>query len=300
MNFIDSSISKVDRFQQRHKPLAFIYAVIKKYGDDRAGYQAALLTYYGFLALFPLLLVLTTVTDSLMGKNPELAETVIRGLTDYFPQLGNQLASRVHGLNSSGAPLIAGLLFALYGTRGVADVFQNGVRKIWGIPDSQREGFPKAQLKSLALIIIGGLGFITASILAGVTSAAAPGLAPDVLSALLNLFLLFGLFLFLLNFSLPRHVPFKDTRLAAFVAATGLVLLQLLGGYILTHELKTLDALYSYFALALGLIFWIYLQSQMMFYAVEVAAVKSQKYWPRSLNEPADKESNSNTRATKP
>jgi uncharacterized BrkB/YihY/UPF0761 family membrane protein len=275
MNFINTAVKKVDRFQQRHRPLAFIYAVIKKYGDDGAGYQAALLTYYGFLALFPLLLVLTTVTDSLIGKNPELAGTVIKGLTDYFPLLGNQLASRVHGLNSSGWPLIAGLLFALYGTRGVADVFQLGVRKIWGIPASQRDGFPKAQLKSLAIVIVGGFGFIVAS---------------DVLSTFLNLFVLFWLFVFLLNFSLPRHVSFKDTRLAAAVAAIGLVTLQLVGGYILTHELKSLDALYSYFAIALGLLFWIYLQSQMLFYAVEIAAVKSQKKWPRSLNEPtADK-----------
>jgi membrane protein len=290
MNFINTAVKKVDRFQQRHRPLAFIYAVIKKYGDDGAGYQAALLTYYGFLALFPLLLVLTTVTDSLIGKNPELAGTVIKGLTDYFPLLGNQLASRVHGLNSSGWPLIAGLLFALYGTRGVADVFQLGVRKIWGIPASQRDGFPKAQLKSLAIVIVGGFGFIVASILAGISAAAAPGPAPDVLSTFLNLFVLFWLFVFLLNFSLPRHVSFKDTRLAAAVAAIGLVTLQLVGGYILTHELKSLDALYSYFAIALGLLFWIYLQSQMLFYAVEIAAVKSQKKWPRSLNEPtADK-----------
>ena len=29
-------------------------AVVKKYGDDEGGRQAALITYYGFLSIFPL------------------------------------------------------------------------------------------------------------------------------------------------------------------------------------------------------------------------------------------------------
>ena len=57
----------------------------------------------------------------------------------------------------------------------------------------------------------------------------------------------------------------------------------MLGGYLLKRELKNLDALYSYFALALGLLFWIYIQVQVLFYSLEIAAVRSQNLWPRSL-----------------
>jgi uncharacterized BrkB/YihY/UPF0761 family membrane protein len=87
----------------------------------------------------------------------------------------------------------------------------------------------------------------------------------------------------MINFSLPKHISLAETRIGAVFAAIGLVILQLLGGYILAHELKSLDALYSYFAISLGLLFWIYLQSQMLFYAVEISVVSSQKLWPRSL-----------------
>lgn len=76
----------------------------------------------------------------------------------------------------------------------------------------------------------------------------------------------------------------KEVRPGAIAAAIGLVILQSLGGYILTRELKSLDALYSNFAIPLGLLFWIYLQAQMLYYAAEIAVVSSKRQWPRSLS----------------
>jgi membrane protein len=55
---MEGVLQAADRFQQRHGVLGFPVAVIKKFGDDEAGKHAALLAYYyGFLSLFPLLLV---------------------------------------------------------------------------------------------------------------------------------------------------------------------------------------------------------------------------------------------------
>ena len=289
MKQVQRLIDKLDAYQQRHRVTAFGYAVIKKYGEDGAGQQAALLTYYGFLSLFPLLLVLTTITGVVIGNHPQLEATIIDGLTDYFPLLGNQLSSHIHGLHSTGFPLLVGILFTLYGTRGVADAWRRGVQNLWGVPKRQRAGFPKSLLKSFVVVMVGGLGFILASILAGLASAAGHGIAFWTLSVAINLFILFWLFTFLLNFNLPRHIAFREIWVGAAAAAIGLVILQTLGGYILAHELKGLDALYSYFALALGLLFWIYLQAQMLYYAVEIAAVSSKKLWPRSFTEPVAK-----------
>ncbi len=277
-------IAWFNSYQQRHRPLAFSYAVIKKYGEDTAGSHAALLTYYGFLSLFPLLLVLTTITDSLVGSHPHLEATLIKGITGYFPLLGSQLSSHVHGLHSSGLALVVGIVFTLYGARGVADAFRQGIQHVWQIPKAQHDGFPTSLFKNLGIIIIGGAGFIAASVCAGLTSSAGHGLAFRGLSLSVNLFLLFWLFTFLLNFSLPRPVPKREIQIGAAVAAIGLVLLQSIGGYILARELKSLDALYSYFALALGLLFWIYLQAQLFYYAVEIAIVRSRKLWPRSVD----------------
>jgi YihY family inner membrane protein len=284
MNSLRKIIHKLDGYQQLHRTTAFGYAVIKKYGEDEAGSRAALLTYYAFLSLFPLLLLLTTIANNVIGNHPHLQATLIKGITNYFPLLGNQLADHVHGLHRNGLALAAGVLFTIYGARGVADAFRKGVQHIWQVPEAQRDNFPGSLIKSLCLLIVGALGFITASILAGLAAAAGHSLAFRGLSVLLNMFILFWLFNFLLDFSLPRHLPIKETRVGAAAAAIGLVVLQALGGYILARELKNLDALYSYFAIALGLIFWLYLQAQILYYSMEIAYVSSHKLWPRSID----------------
>ena len=283
MKSINKLVQSLDRWQQGFRPTAFLVAVIKKFGKDQAGYAAALLTYYSFLSLFPLLLILTTVTNGLIGKHPHLEATVIHGLTNYFPLLGQQLSSHVHSLHGSGLALLVGVLVAIYGTHGVADVFRRNVQDMWGVPQKDRAGFPKSTLRSLVLIIVGGLGFLVASLSSTLASAGGHGLAFATLAVLINLFLLFWLFTFLLNYSLPSHVSLKEIQPGALSAAIGLVILQAAGARILKHELQNLDALYSYFAVALGLLFWIYLQAQMLYYSVEIAVVSSRKLWPRSL-----------------
>lgn len=243
-----------------------------------------MLTYYAFLALFPLLLVITTITTYIVGAHSGLQKTVLHATTNYFPVLGNQLASHVHGIQKSGVALAVGILFTLYGARGVADIFRQTVRRLWGIPRSEDEGFPKSLLNSMAIIGVGGFGFIAAAIFAGITGSVGSGLAFRILAAIVNFGILFWLFSFLINISLPKQVTYKQIRLGAINAAVGLVILQSLGGYILSRELKSLDALYSYFAIALGLLFWIYLQARMLCYAIEVAAVRSHRLYPRSLS----------------
>ena len=283
MTTISKIIYHVDRLQRRHKVFAFPYAVIKKYGEDEAGYQAALLTYYGFLALFPLLLVVITVSEKILVNNPSAQNTVLHSITNYFPVLGGQLASHIHSIGGGGYALAVGILFTFYGARGAAAAFTHGVHHIWNVPKKDRDGFPKSLLKNLTLLLIGGIGFIAASVISGIAAGAGHGLMFRALSIFMNLIILFSLFTFLINYSLPKHISFKETRLGAAVCAVGLVMLQLLGGYILTRHLKTLDALYSYFAITLGLLFWIYLQAQLLMYAIEISIVSSHRLWPRSL-----------------
>jgi uncharacterized BrkB/YihY/UPF0761 family membrane protein len=75
----------VDRLQQRHGLIAFVFAVVKKFGDDRGGNLAALITYYGFVSLFPLLLVGVTVLGYVLQGNDELQHRVLDSALANFP-----------------------------------------------------------------------------------------------------------------------------------------------------------------------------------------------------------------------
>ena len=70
MNVIERRLRAADRFQQRYPVLAFPVAVWSKFNDDQAGNLAALISYYAFAALFPLLLVLVTVLNIVLKNNP--------------------------------------------------------------------------------------------------------------------------------------------------------------------------------------------------------------------------------------
>jgi membrane protein len=74
---IEQVLRAADRFQQRHSALGFPVGVVKKFGDDQAGKHAALLAYYGFFSLFPLLLVFVTVLGYALADNPGLQQRLI-------------------------------------------------------------------------------------------------------------------------------------------------------------------------------------------------------------------------------
>lgn len=283
MNIIEHNLDKIDKFQRTHRTLAFPYAVIKKYGEDHGGYQAVLLTYYAFLSLFPLLLVVTTVAHVLLRSDSPLNQRIISGITNYFPIIGNQLQHDVHGFSGTGLPAILGLLFLFYGARGVADAFRHAANNIWHVPMRQRSGYLPARARSASMVAGGGLGFIASAVIASYATLAGHSLLLRLPFILASAAVLFYTFLFLIKMALNRPVHLHDIRAGAAVATVGLLIMQGLGGYIVTHELKHLDSLYGTFAVVLGLFFWLYLQAQLIIYAMEIDTVRVLKLWPRRL-----------------
>jgi membrane protein len=284
MKHLKRFIERLDDFQRRHKFVAFCFAVIKKYSEDQMGNQAALLTYYAFMSLFPLLLVLATVTQLVVLHNAQLENSILHGATSYFPVLGNQLATHIHSLHKNGLALLIGTVIILYGARGVADVFRRGVNRVWYRSSSSGMNIFESAWVSMKIICAGGIGLVVAAISAGLAATAGHGLVFRLLSICISAFILFWIFMYLLRLSLLPKTPFRELRLAASCAVIGLIVLQIVGGFILIHVLKNLDALYSIFATTLGLIFWLYLQAQAIYYAIEIAATHEKLLWPRSLS----------------
>ncbi len=283
MDFIQRLLKKVDAYQRKRVLLSFPYAVIKKYGEDQGGYQAALLTYYGFLSLFPLLLVLTTLTQWLLRGDSHVRSRIVASATSYIPILGSQLQNSSHGFSKTGLPLIIGLLALAYGTRGVADAFRHTVNTVWEVPITERSGFFPALARSFSIIGLGGLGFLGSAIIASYATTSGHDYELRILYVAISAFVLFGSFLFVIKTALSMRVSLKEIWVGAAVATVGLLILQALGVYIITHELKNLNNLYGTFAVVLGLLFWLYLQTKLVVYAIEIDAVRIMKLWPRNI-----------------
>jgi membrane protein len=277
-------VTRIDTFQQGHRASAFIYAVIKKYGDDSAGHQAALLTYYGFLSLFPLLLVATSVVDFIAQRNVHLRDRLLTDATSYFPVVGRQLQDNI-GSSRTGLALVVGLLFAVYGARGIADAVRGALDAAWGTPQRKRTGFPMGLIKSLGLLFGAGLGLLLTTVLAGYATATLGHSWIFRLVPLgINAGLLYLIFMYVFLLGPSRRRPRRDLRLGAVAMVAGLLILQTVGGYLITHELRNMSGAYGQFALVLTLMFWIYLLAQVFMYSVEINVVHAHGLWPRSLS----------------
>jgi YihY family inner membrane protein len=279
---INRTAKKVDGWQQRHAPVAFVHAVIKKYGEDNGGYQAALLTYYGFLSLFPLLLVLVTILQLWFRNDPAVKAEVATSVGHFFPLLGSQLQTQIHGIRSAGVGLVIGLLITLYGARGAADAFRFGLDNMWQIPKNKRAGFPKNILHSLAILAAGLAGFAATAAVSGFTASLGHAWWSKALANVLGFLILAFVLGYAFRIATMGRIRYRFMLVGASIAAFIMQLLLSFGGIVLSHELQRLDSVYGTFAVVLGLFFWMYLLAQVVMLGAEIDTVRHFGLWPRS------------------
>src|SRR5215831_13490249 len=176
MNAVTKVVDTADRVQRRQPWLAFPVAVFKKFGDDRAGNLAALIAYYGFLSIFPLLLLLLTVLDMTLRNDPALKQDLINSALSQYPIIGSQIVTQIqknpNSLPSTGLPLAASIIFLLLGARGVAGAMRNALCEVWAVPKDKRLGFPLSLLSDIALVLVVGVGLVVTTTLSGLAGGA--------------------------------------------------------------------------------------------------------------------------------
>jgi membrane protein len=288
MNAVKKLIAALDRLQQSQPWLAFPIAVWKKFGEDQAGNLAALIAYYGFASLFPLLLVLVTVLDIVLAHDPTLKTKVLDSAFVHFPVIGDQLKSTAqgHALPGTGIALAIGIILTFLGARGVAAAAQNALNTVWGVPLSRRAGFPWSLLKQLGMILAVGIGLLVTTLLSGLAASALGGAASQIgaiaVSAVLNV----GVFWLGFRLAVEREIKGRQMLPGAVLSAIFWQILQLLGTYLVSHTVSKSSSTYGVFAVVLGLLAWLYLQAQFTLYAVEANVVGVRRLWPRSLAPP--------------
>jgi YihY family inner membrane protein len=285
MGGIRSVLTKADRYQREHAWLGFPIAVFKKFGEDRAGQLAALVAYYGFFSLFPLLLALVTITGIALANNPDLQEEILDSALAQFPVIGEQIRENVRALKGSGLALAIGLGAALWSGLAGIKAAQNGMDSIWNVPVKHQPSFPVAILRAVAMLVTLGLFLLLSSFLGGVAA------GTETRATWLQVVGVAGSFLlnFLVFWVAFRVLTVEDVSWGAVFpgALAGAVLwsaLQALGGYIIGHRLESASEVYGVFAVVIGLLTWLYLGAQAVLLTAEVNVVRAKGLWPRSLD----------------
>lgn len=272
-----------DRFQQRHRWIGFPFAVVQKYADDQAGYLAATITYYGFFAVFPLLLVLTTSLGFVLQGHPHLERQIVDSALGQFPVIGPQLSRG--SLHGSTVALALGLAAALWAGMGVFLAAENAMNHLWGVPFKRRPDALRARARALLLLLVLGGGALATTILASFATVGARfGLAWKLGSLGCSTALDVGLFWLGFRLLTAREVSWRQLRGGAIAAGLLYALLQTLGGYYVGHTLKHAGNVYGTFGLVIGLLSWIYLSAHITLLAAEANIVATRRLWPRSFS----------------
>jgi membrane protein len=277
-------VSRFDAYQRRHRWLGVPIAVVYKFVDDQGGYLAASITYYGFLSLFPLLLIFSTVLGFLLPGNPALQQQLIDSALGQFPIIGDQLGSTAQPLRGSGWGLTIGILVALYGGLGVAVAIQNAFNQVWGVPVHRRPDPVRARLRSLLLLGLLGLGVLLTTALSAVVAVGerfGPGLriGAVVLAVITNA----ALFVLAFRALTTRKVAIREVLPGSVLAAVAWQILQSLGAIYVDYQLRGTSQVYGLFGIVLGLLGWIYVEAVVIVLAAELNAVLARRLWPRAL-----------------
>jgi YihY family inner membrane protein len=282
------TVQGVDRFQRRHAWAGFPFAVVKKYGDDQAGYLAALIAYYGFFSVFPLMLVFVSVLGIVLANNPQLRQEIIDSALAQFPIVGPTIAEEVHAITGNAVALTIGIVTALWAGLGVVQATQNAMNQVWDIPRKDRPNFFISRLRSLLMLFVLGTTLLASTFFSGLATARSSN-AAVILTWEIGLSLVFNLVLFLLIYRVLTRLDlrWRDVLPGAIVAAVLWTALQGVGGYFVEHTINRASNVYgTTLALVIGLLVWIYLGGQLTLLCAEINVVRARRLWPRSLVQP--------------
>lgn len=281
---------RVDRFQRRHPAAGFPIAVFYKYLDDDGHFLAALITYYGFLSLFPTLLLLATVLGLVLAGDPGLQQRLLDSALGEFPVIGPQMA-RPEGLGGGVTGIVVGGAVALYGALGLGQAVQHAMNNAWAVPRHRRPDPITSRGRGLLLLFTLGLLLLASTVLSALGTGAAAyggGFSGGVHVLLTVASVLANAAVVVLGFRITtaRKLTNRQVLPGALTAAVLWQLLQSFGGVYVASVVANASAVDAVFALVLGLIAFIYLSAVALVLCVEIDVVRVDRLYPRALMTP--------------
>lgn len=286
-------VSSVDETQRRTPAIGFPLAVIYKFFDDQGNYLAVILTFYAFFAIFPLMLLATSILGFVFQGNPQFEEQVLDSTLGQFPIIGDLIGGE-DGLKGSVGAIVVGALGALYGAMGLGLALQNVQATAWSVPRNSRTNPVLIRVNSLLLLAFAGTAIIGISVLSAILIETE--LVGEMATHSWFPWLVRLLTLLILGFTMTillRMAAAKATRHRIAHAAPGgftiavlWQLLQYLGTVYVTRVLAATEQLEDVFAVVLGLFGLLYIGAIMGVLGIEVNVVLARRLWPRALLTP--------------
>lgn len=283
-------VDRLDAWQRRRRVAGIPIAILYKFIDDQGGYLAAVITYYAFIAIFPLMLIGSSILGFVLQGHPALQQQILTSALAQFPIVGDQLG-RPGGIQGSTSAAVIGSVTALYGVVGLGQATHNAINVCWAIPRNSRLNPIVSRLRSLVWIVGAGLALVFIAVVSSLGSHLAVlgrSFGPEVQWLAPVLFVMVNALALalMMRLSTPRDERFRDLLPGAAFIAVLWQLLQVLGGAYVEHVIKKASQMNAVFALVLGLLALVYLATVLAMLGLEVNVVHLKRLYPRALLTP--------------
>lgn len=233
----------------------------------RTGRNATLVAHFGFLSVFPLFLVLTSVLGYVLQNYPKLEERILDSAFSRVPIVGQ---TELGELKGSAPVLIVGLLLALWAGLKAFNALQIALDDIAEVPLDDRPNILRTRVRSLLGIAIVGTSQIGGAVLTAFIGVGGfPGLFKPLLAVAavaLNAVVLAATYRWLC----ARQQSWRQVAPGAVFAGFLFAVLQVAGTAVVARSIANASPVYGTFASVIGLITWLGLHSTVALLGAEL------------------------------
>ena len=277
---------RVMKARRRSVPVDVVVETLDGFRRHLTGRNAAVLAYYGFLTLFPLLMAATTILGFVLDGDPDLQADIVDSALSQIPVLGADLepGSTIEG---NWWALVVGLGVALWGSLKAFVALQSALDDVWEVGIDDRASGAIQRLKALVGVAVIGFGQVGAVVLAAIVSEAGLPRVGQVLVTLGGLALNIVVVATMYRYLTSRAVTWDLIWPGAVFTAVLYTVLQFVGTRVVTSTLDDAENVYGTFAATLALLSWLSLHALISLGGAELnAALVRRREQPAATADP--------------
>jgi membrane protein len=279
---VRAKLDRLDSYQQRHPTWGVPIAVGRKFVEDESINLAAVIAFWAFFSVFPLLLIFVTLLGYVLS--PSLQGDVLRSVAGFFPLLSTDSIGHLSG---QWWTLVLGILSALWSGSFVVIAIQSAFNSVWEIPYAERPSFSAQMRRGLFALGVIAFGLVVSTVMSsyvtGITTGSSLGMVSRVAAYLIAVALDVGLYAVAFRLLTAREVVTRNVLPGALLSGLVFWLLQQLSSLIIFRYLQNAQKIYGNFATVITMLSWFYLQSVVTLVGAQLNVVLTERLHPRRL-----------------
>jgi YihY family inner membrane protein len=263
---------RVMAVRRRHAIVDVAVETLDGFRRHQTGRNAAVLAYWGFLSVFPLLLAATTILGFVLEGNEQLQQDIVDSALGQIPVVGSTIAANAGALEGNTWALVIGLATALWASMKAFLGVQAALDDVWEVDIDNRANIAVKRLRALIGLVAIGLAHVGTVVLSAIAGAAEiPSISKVLLIAgavVINI----GVVATVMRFLTEAPVTWAMVWPGAVFAGVLFTALQLVGTVVVSRMIANAGEIYGTFASMLALMSWFSLHALISLYGAELNA----------------------------